>query len=174
LIERITADEPGGSYISLADAMADLAPGGLMQKQFFNAAAAALVTAGAAACSSVSVTPPAGEIPGGTARVTVNDRALPTVNTVKCTPIRSLTTITAGNGAQGVTAQVSNDTGLTAKTININNMGGFTGRYASELEGHADVNMAGQTYIFRGTAEGFDADNPGVRTSKTFAVEISC
>lgn len=50
-------------------------------------------------------------------------------------------------------------------------MGGFTGRYASEFEGHASVSMAGRTYIFRGTADGFDAS---VRTSKTFAIEISC
>jgi hypothetical protein len=35
LIERFNTDEPGGSYISLADAMADLAGGGLMQKKFF-------------------------------------------------------------------------------------------------------------------------------------------
>jgi ipoprotein LpqH len=174
LTERITADEPGGSYISIADAMADLAGGGLMQKRFFNAAAAAVVAAGAAACSSASVTPPPGEIPGGTARVTINDRALPMVNTVKCTPIRSLTTITAGNEAQGVTALVSSETGLTAKTININNMGGFTGRYASEFEGHANVSMEGRTYIFRGRADGFDADETSVRTSKTFVIEISC
>jgi ipoprotein LpqH len=145
-----------------------------MQKRFFSAAGAALVAAGTAACSSASVPPPPGEIPGGTARVTINDRALPTVNTVKCVPIRSLTTIAAGDETQGVSALVSNETGLTAETININNMGGFTGRYASEFEGHADVSMAGRTYILRGTADGFDADKPSVRTSRTFTIEVSC
>jgi lipoprotein LpqH len=145
-----------------------------MQKKFFGAAATVLVAVGAAACSSPTASAPPGEIPAGTARVTINDRALPAVNTVKCTPISSLTTITAGNEAQGVTAQVSSETGLTAKTININNMGGFTGRYASEFEGHASVSMAGRTYIFRGTADGFDANKPSVRTSKTFVIEISC
>jgi hypothetical protein len=174
LIERSNTDEPGGSYISLADAMADLAGGGLMQKKFFNAAAAVLVAAGAAACSSPTASPPPGEIPAGTARVTINDRALPAVNAVKCMPIRSLTTITAGNAAAGVTALVSNETGLEAKTININDMGGFTGRYTSGLEGRADVSMTGRTYIFRGTADGFDAANPSVRTTDTFAIEVSC
>ena len=174
LIERFNTDEPGGSYISLADTMADLAGGGLMQKKFFSAAAAVLVAAGAAACSSPTASPPPGEIPAGTARVTINDRALPAVNAVKCMPIRSLTTITAGNATAGLTAQISNEAGLVAKTISINDMGGFTGRYMSGLEGKADVSMAGQTYIMRGTAAGFDTENPSVRTTRTFTIEVSC
>ncbi|MDT7654937.1 MAG: ipoprotein LpqH [Pseudonocardiales bacterium] len=154
--------------------MADLPGGGLMQRQLFNAAAAALVAAGAAACSSPAASPPPGEIPPGTARVTINDRALPVVNAVKCLPIRSLTTIAAGNAAKGITAQVSNEAGLEAKTLTINDMGGFTGRFTSGLEGKADVSMAGRTYVIRGTADGFDAANPSVRTASTFAIEVSC
>jgi len=106
--------------------------------------------------------------------VTINNRALPAVNAVKCMPIRSLTTITAGTAAAGVTALVSNETGLEAKTISINDMGGFTGRYMNGLEGKADVSMRGRTYIFRGAADGFDTQNPSVRTTSTFAIEISC
>jgi ipoprotein LpqH len=174
LIERFNTDELGGSYISLADAMTDLAGGGLMQQKFFSAAAALLVAAGAAACSSPTAPPPPGEIPAGTARVTINDRALPAVNVVKCMPIRSLTTINAGDAASGLTAQISNEAGLVAKTISINDMGGFTGRYMSGLEGKVDVSMAGQTYIMRGTADGFDTENPSVRTTRTFAIEVSC
>ena len=104
----------------------------------------------------------------------INDRALPAVNVVKCMPIRSLTTINAGNAAAGLTAQISNEAGLVAKTISINDMGGFTGRYMSGLEGKADVSMTGQTYIMRGTADGFDDANPSVRTTRTFAIEVSC
>jgi lipoprotein LpqH len=174
MIKRFSTDEPDGSYISLADVMAELAEGGLMQKMFFNAAAAALIAAGAAACSSPTAPPSAGEIPVGTARVTINDRAVPVVNGVKCVPIRSLTTITAGDPAAGVTALVSNETGLEAKTININDMGGFTGRYTSGLEGKAAVSMTGRTYIMRGTAEGFDNENPSVRTTRRFAIDVSC
>jgi ipoprotein LpqH len=174
LIERFNTDEPGGGYISLADAKANLAGGGLMPKKFFSATAAVLVAAGAAACSSPAASPPPGELPPGTARVTINDRALPPVTVVKCMPIRSLTTINAGNAAAGLTAQISNEAGLVAKTISINDMGGFTGRYMSGLEGKADVSMAGQTYIMRGTADGFDTENPSVRTTRTFAIEVSC
>ena len=174
MIARFNTDKPGGSYISLADAMADLAGGGLMQKQFFSASAAVLAVVGAAACSSPTGSPPPGEISAGTARVAINDRALPAVNTVKCMPIRSLTTITAGDAAAGVTALVSNETGLEAKTISINDMGGFTGRYMSGLEGKADVNMTGRTYVMRGTADGFDTERPSVRTTSRYTIEVSC
>lgn len=170
----MNTDEPGDSYISVADAMADLAGGGLMHRKFFGAAAAALLVAGAAACSSPTASSPPSEIPAGTARVTINDRVLPAVHDVECVPISSLTTITAGDAGVGVTAQVSNAAGLEAKTISINDMGGFTGRYLEGVEGKADVRMAGRTYIFRGTADGFDTENPSVRTTSRFAIRVAC
>lgn len=154
--------------------MADLAGGGIMHKKFFGAAAGALVVAGAAACSSPTASPPSSDVPGGTARVTINGRTLPAVHEVKCVPISSLTTITAGDAGVGVTAQVSNEAGLEAKNISINDMGGFTGRYLAGLEGKADVQMAGRTYTFRGTADGFDTENPSVRTTSRFAIRVAC
>jgi ipoprotein LpqH len=169
----ITA-EPSGSYIASTEAVAYLAEGELMQKRFFNAAAAVLVAAGATACSSPSASVPPGEIPAGTAKVTINDRALPATTSVKCVPIGWLTTITTGESAAGVTALVSNETNLLAKSVSINGVGGFTGRYMKGIEGRADVSMAGRTYVIRGTADGFNADNPTVRTTGTFAIRVSC
>jgi ipoprotein LpqH len=145
-----------------------------MQKKFFSAAAAALVAAGTAACSSPTASPPPGQIPSGTARVTINARDLPVTTAVKCAPIGPLTTITTGDTAAGVTALVSNDTGLVAKSVTINDVGGFTGSYMSGLGGKADVSMVGRTYIIRGTADGFDTDNPTVRTTRTFAIHVAC
>jgi lipoprotein LpqH len=155
------------------DDMADLTEGGFMQKRFFNAAAAALVAAVVGACSSPPAPQP-GELPGGTAKVLINNRALPTTTAVKCQPIGSLTTITTGDAASGLTALVSNETELKAKSISITDLGGFTGRYMRELEGKADISMTGRTYIIRGTADGFDTDKPTVRTSGTFAIRVSC
>lgn len=145
-----------------------------MHKPFLYAVAAALVAAVAAGCSSPAASPAPGEIPAGTARVTINDRALPALHTVACVPIRSLTTITAGDGSAGVNAQISNEAGLEAKAVNINDMGGFTGRYTSGLEGKADVRMTGRTYVIRGTATGFDSGKPSARITSTYAIEISC
>jgi lipoprotein LpqH len=145
-----------------------------VQKRFFNTTAAALIAAGIGACSSPPASPPPGALPGGTARVTINDRALPATTAVKCAPIGSLTTITTGDTAAGVTALVSNETGLTAKSVSINDLRGFTGSYMKGLGGRADVRMTGQTYIIRGTADGFDTDNPSVRTTGTFAIQVAC
>ena len=146
-----------------------------MQKPFVNAMAAALVAAGATACSSSpSASPAPGALPSGTARVTINARDLPATTAVKCAPIGSLTTITTGDTAAGVTALVSNETGLTAKSVTITDVGGFTGSYMNGLGGKADVSMAGRTYIIRGTADGFDTDNPSVRTTGTFAIHVAC
>ena len=145
--------------------------GGLVQKRFFNATAAALIAAGVGACSSSPpASPTPGALPAGTARVTINDRALPVTTAVKCAPIGSLTTITTGDTAAGVRAFVSNQTGLAAESVSINDLGGFTGSYMEGLDGKADVSMTDQTYLIRGTADGFDTDNPSVRTTGTFSI----
>jgi hypothetical protein len=177
LVERFIAGRPGGGYISLAEGMAGMARnrGGLVQKRFFNATAAAVIAAGIGACSSSpAASPLPGPLPPGTARVTINNKALPATTAVKCAPIGSLTTITTGDTAAGVTAVVSNETGLTAKTVSINDLGGFTGSYVEGLDGKTDVSMTGETYIIRGTADGFDIDNPSMRATGTFAVQVAC
>ncbi|MGA9488750.1 MAG: lipoprotein LpqH [Mycobacterium sp.] len=128
-----------------------------------------------AACSTPSASPPRGALPAGTAEVTINHATLPATTAVKCTPIGSLTTITTGDSAAGVTALISNQAGLRAKSVSINDLGGFTGSYMDKLDGNAaEVTMAGQTYIIRGGADGFDTDNPSMRTTGTFAIRVAC
>jgi lipoprotein LpqH len=142
----------GGGYISLAEGMPGMARnrGGLVRKRLVNATAAAVMAAGIGACSSSpSASPPPGALPAGTARVTINNRALPAMTAVKCAPIGSLTTITTGDTAAGVTAVVSNETGLTVKSVRINDLCGFTGSY---MEG-----LAGET---RRKYDGRDVRNP--------------
>jgi hypothetical protein len=149
--------------------------GGIAHKRFFNATAAALIVAGIGACSSSPpVSPPPGALPAGTAKVTINTRALPAATAVKCMPIGSLTTITTGDTTAGVTALVSNETGLTAESVNITDLAGFTGSYMEGLDGKTDVSMTGETYMIRGTANGFDTDNPSMRITGTFAIEVAC
>jgi ipoprotein LpqH len=145
-----------------------------VQKRFFNVTAAALIAAGVGACSSPPASPPPGTLPAGSAKVTINHKAVLATTAVKCAPIGSLTTITTGDTAAGVTALVSNKTGLTAKSVSINDLGGFTGSYLEGLDGKADVSMTGQTYVIRGTADGFDTDNPSVRATGTFAIQVAC
>jgi lipoprotein LpqH len=149
--------------------------GGLVQNRLLLAAVAALIAAGVGACSSPPAAIPKGALPAGTAEVTINHATLPTTTAVKCLPVGSLMMISAGYPKAGVTAQVSNETSLNAKSVAINNLGGFTGSYVAGLDGNAaDVRMADQTYIIRGTADGFDTDKPSTRTTGTFAIRIAC
>ena len=86
-------------------------------------AAAGVVAGGIAGCSSGP--PPAEPQPGtlvaGTAQVTVNGQDTGTTEPVQCMPAGTLTTITTGDNASGVTAMVSNKDELIAESVSINN-----------------------------------------------------
>ena len=92
--------------------------------------------------------PPAKPQPGtlvaGTAQVTVNGQDTGTTEAVQCVPAGTLTTITTGDDASGVTAMVSNKDELVAESVSINNLGGFTGSYNAGLGGTAKVTMTGR------------------------------
>jgi ipoprotein LpqH len=137
--------------------------------------AAAAITA-IAGCSSEppNYEPQPGTLVAGTAHVTVNGQDAGTTEAVQCSSTGSLTTITIGDQASGVTAMVSNRDELTAESVGINNLGGFTGSYNAGLGGTAKVTMTGRTYEITGTADGFDTAKPSFRSSGTFAIKVSC
>ncbi|MDT5192866.1 MAG: ipoprotein LpqH, partial [Mycobacterium sp.] len=124
-------------------------------------AAALAILAAVAGCSSP---PPAKPQPGtlviGTAAVTVDDANAASTDAVACSAAGPLTTITTGDGESGVTALVSNKGELTAESVSIHNLGGFTGSYNAGLGGEATVTMTGRTYAITGTADGFATDKP--------------
>ncbi len=113
-------------------------------------------------------------LPSGTAQVTVNGQNLGTTEAVHCTPAGSLTTITTGDQASGISALISNKDELIAAAVGINNVSGFTGSYNAGLGGTAKFTMTGRTYDITGTADGFDMANPSFRTSGTFAIKVAC
>jgi lipoprotein LpqH len=145
-----------------------------VRKQFSSGAAAAMIAASVGACTSSPSASPAGTLPPGTAKVTVNDRGLSETTAVQCTQIGSLTTISIGHAAAGVTALVSNQNALTGKSVSINDLGGFTGSYMEGLGGKTQVTMTGETYTIRGSAEGFDTANPSRRATGTFIIQVAC
>jgi lipoprotein LpqH len=149
--------------------------GALVHKRFSNASAAVVIAASISACSSsLSATPQPGTLPAGTAQVTINDQVLPVTHAVTCMPAGSLTMITTGDTAAGANAFVSNENALTAKAVNINDLGGFTGSYMQGLQGKADVTMNGYTFTIRGGAEGFDTKNPSMTATGRFTIKVAC
>ncbi|MGE2691767.1 lipoprotein LpqH [Mycolicibacterium pulveris] len=143
-------------------------------KHLWLGGAALLVLAG---CSShpPEYEPGPGELVAGTAEVAVNDQEPETTEAVQCDSTGPLTTITTGDQRSGVTVMVSNQDELTAESVNINNVGGFTGSYNAGVgETAAEVTMTGRTYDITGTADGFDTANPSFRVPGTFAIKVSC
>ncbi|WP_041312833.1 lipoprotein LpqH [Mycobacterium sp. JS623] len=137
---------------------------------------AAAVTLAVAGCSSgpPDYKPGPGTLVAGTAQVTVNGQNVGTTEAVQCTPAGSLTTITTGDQASGVTALISNKDELAADAVSLNNVGGFTGSYNRGLGEDAKVTMTGRTYDITGAAVGFATANPSFRTTGTFAIKVAC
>lgn len=99
---------------------------------------------------------------------------MPETHTATCTSIGSSTAIATGTPTEGLDVVVSNKEGLTVRSVNIRDLGGFTGSYVEDLQGQAQVTMSGQTYTISGTAYGFEADSPSARTNSTFAIKVAC
>ena len=129
-----------------------------------------------AGCSSgpPDYRPAPGTLVAGTAQLTVNGHDAGTTEAVQCSATGPLTTIATGDQASGVTTMISNEDQLTAESVAIRNIGGFTGSYNAGLGGTAKVTMTGRTYDITGTADGFDTANPSFRASGTFAIKVSC
>jgi lipoprotein LpqH len=136
----------------------------------------AAATLAVAACSSgpPAYQPAPGTVVPGIAQMTVNGQNIGSTEAVQCTPAGSLTTITTGDQTSGITSLISNKDELTAASVSINNVGGFTGSYNAGLGGTATVTMAGRTYDITGTADGFETANPSFRTNGTFAIKVAC
>ncbi|WP_199254426.1 lipoprotein LpqH [Mycolicibacterium mengxianglii] len=134
-----------------------------------------LLTTTAACSSGPDQGPPApGALTPGTAAITINDRDLGTITSVGCTSAGPLTTITTGNENSGSTAVVSNADGLSAQSVYIRDLGGFTGSYNSDLDGTAEVTMTGNTFVITGSADGFDTERPSFRTAGSFEIKVAC
>ncbi len=129
-----------------------------------------------AGCSSAppDYRPGPGTLVAGTAQMSVNGQNVGTTTAVQCATTSTLTTITTGDQASGISALISNKDALTAESVGINNVGGFTGSYNKGLGGSAKVTITGRTYDITGTADGFATANPSFRTSGTFAVKVAC
>ena len=140
--------------------------------RFLWLAGAALQLAG---CSSnpPEYQPGPGELVAGTAEIEVNGQQAETTS-VQCDTTGPLTTITTGDQTSGVTVMVSNQDELTAESVSINDVGGFTGSYNAGLGDAAEVSMTGRTFHISGTADGFETANPSFRVPGTFAIKVSC
>jgi hypothetical protein len=138
--------------------------------------AALAVIAGMAGCSS---SPPAAPqrsdtLPPHTAQLAINGKAVGNAAAVNCFQADWLWTIEAGDKAAGATAVVQTGDMLTAKSVQIRNLGGFTGTYWEGNGGKADASVVDNMWTITGTVQGFNTDNPRKPATGNFKIKANC
>jgi lipoprotein LpqH len=118
--------------------------------------------------------PAPGALPPGTAEVKIDNQDLGSTYSVACTPVGTMTTISTGEAGRGTTSVVENATNLLASSVELRNLGGFSGSYWQGFEDQTKVRLTDNTYSIAGTATGFRAEDPATRVSVPFAIRVSC
>jgi hypothetical protein len=132
-------------------------------------AAAALAVAGLGGCS-----PKAQTQLSSTASVTVNGNDAK-INVVKCGQLEWYRTIDIGGDFAGAKVVIDQRVEpLTAQSVRIQNLGGFTGMYSKDDGGNADMSLSGEKFTITGTANGFKTDKPSEPASATFKIIANC
>jgi ipoprotein LpqH len=135
-----------------------------------------LAVGGLAACSSPPPLPPQppGALPPVTAHITIDGQDAGTTHSVSCTQVGWSNTFDTGNGDSGTTAVVDTGDQVTAESVQIRNVNGFSGSFSAGTYGNADASIAGQTFTITGTALGYMADKPTNRIPQHFTIKVNC
>lgn len=133
------------------------------------AAAAVMLVAGAAGCS----TPPAA-LGGTTAKVTINGESTGGPHAVSCNQSGWLWTIETPDQKKGFTANIDTGDKVTVEAVTFNDFGGFTGNFWKGNIGEAEVKGTGGKFTITGSADGSFTDNPSNAVTATFRIEANC
>jgi ipoprotein LpqH len=109
-----------------------------------------------------------------TASVTVNGNDA-NFHIVKCSQLQWTRTVDIGGNFAG--AKVVIDEGAqpaSAESVQIRNLGGFTGMYSRGGDGDADMSMSGDKFTVTGTASGYKTDKPGEPSTAKFKIVVTC
>ena len=118
---------------------------------------------------------PKGAVPAGTADWNVANAMVGSTDSVVCTQTGSLVTIETGDQSSGMAAAVNSLQPLSAASVTINNVGGFSGSYHDGLASDAaKVTLTGRTYAIAGIADGYEVARPSFRVSRPFTLTVSC
>jgi ipoprotein LpqH len=88
--------------------------------------------------------------------------------------VSSFTTVSAGQGDSRVHAVLNDSVGLKTVSVEITNIGGFTGSYLANLQGNADAWVAGSTFQISGVADGFYSDRPSFGAKGDYQIKFAC
>jgi ipoprotein LpqH len=133
------------------------------------AAAAFVVAAGLAGCSS-------GTNALGThdAQISINGKATNALQPVSCTQNGPSWTIQTTDKEPGFTATIELGDDVTAKSVDIRNLGNFTGTYWGDNIGKATATVKDGKFTINGEAKGAFADKPNQPATATFDITTNC
>jgi ipoprotein LpqH len=109
-----------------------------------------------------------------TAQMTVNGQAAGTTHAVSCTQDGWLHTIKTGDQNSGTTVVVNTGDTISAQSVIITNVGGFSGTFLANQIGKAEASMIGTTFRVNGTAEGSPSADANKRATANFDIKANC
>jgi hypothetical protein len=115
-----------------------------------------------------------GELSAGTAQVSISGRPAVASESVRCVPAGAQTAITTGGEESGTAATIDTSGALTPLSVEVRNVGGFSGSYWHGLDDEPDVTLTGRTYLIEGTAMGYGEENPTERVAEEFSIQVAC
>lgn len=85
-------------------------------------------------------------------------------------------TINIGDHVSGITAVIeSGSSSLTAKSVSIHNVNGFSGSYWEGNHGNAQASIVASTWTITGTVDGFNTDTAAVKpATSNFTITANC
>ncbi len=137
-------------------------------KRRFLAAAVGLVAV-VAGCSS----PPAA-LGTHDAKVLINGKATNALQPVTCYQTGQAWTIETLDKEPGFTATVKLGDTVTPDTVDIRNLGNFTGTFWNDNLGKAQAKVSNGKFNVSGEAKGAFADKPNQSTTATFDITTDC
>lgn len=77
-------------------------------------------------------------------------------------------------GTAGFSAMIQTGTSPAADTVQIRDLGGFTGSFWTGTVGDGSARVSGDKFTISGTAHGYFTDHPTTRTDATFEITTAC
>lgn len=94
---------------------------------------------------------------------------------VKCTQLEWYRTIDIGSDFAGAEVTIDQRSEmLSAESVHIQNLGGFTGMYSRGDGGDADMSLSGDKFTIAGTANGHEADKFSEPATAKFKIIATC
>jgi ipoprotein LpqH len=136
-------------------------------------AVSAAVVGGCSSSPPSSQQPP-GSLPPNTAHVTVNGVDAGNMTNLECRQTVKLYSIKTGNADAGLSATIEFGDKITAQSVEIRNLAGFSGSYWAGTVGKGEATMLGNTYKITGTAVGSTTEKPNAEISVPYEIKANC